>query len=71
LHKAIYNKSHFNKFTTVLLPTGDNKMVKRLFYVAVQFLTMGRWGTKHVAVDVVKHFVWFWQIVCIYWFTVC
>jgi len=42
VHKAIYNKSHINEFTTVLLRTGDDKMVKRLFYTAVRPLMMGR-----------------------------
>ena len=36
VHKAIYYISHIDEFMTVLLHTGDGKMIKRLFYASVQ-----------------------------------
>ena len=35
--------------------TGDDN-VKQLFYATVHCLMMGRWGPKHVTVDVLKHY---------------
>ena len=56
MQKYIYSKSHINEFKTVLLRTAEDKTVKRLFYAAVRSLMLGRWGTKHVAVDMLKTF---------------
>jgi hypothetical protein len=41
--------------TTVLLHTGEDTKVKRLFYVIVYSLMVGQLGPKHVGVDVLKH----------------
>ena len=56
MHKSIYYESYTDKIMTVLLHIGDDKMVKKLFYVTVLSLMMGQWGQKHVGVDILKHY---------------
>jgi len=51
VHKSIFCKSHIDKFTAVLLRTGDDEKVKQLFYATVH-LMMDQGGPKHVEVDV-------------------
>ena len=55
-YTAVYCKPHFDEITTVLLHPGDDKKIIRLFYATAHCLTMDRWGPKHVAVDVLKHY---------------
>jgi len=40
VQKSIYYKSHIYEFATVLLHTGDDEKVKRLFYATVHSLVM-------------------------------
>lgn len=42
VHKSIYYKPHIHVLTTVLLLTGEDKKVKRLFCVTVKSLIMGQ-----------------------------
>jgi hypothetical protein len=48
-------KSYIDELPQVL-NTGDDKSFKQLFYVKLHGLMMGQWGSKHVAVDVLKHY---------------
>ena len=48
----IYYKLHTDEITTVLLHTGDDEGVRRMFYAIVRSMIMGYWGRKHVAIDV-------------------
>ena len=53
-HKSIYYKSHTDEFTTVLVYTGDDTNIKRLFYATMHSLMMGQWGPQHVGGDVLN-----------------
>jgi len=55
IHKSIYYKSHNDKFTIVLLHSGDEKKTEQLFYANAHSPMTGQSGTKH-ADDVWKHY---------------
>jgi len=56
VHKSIYYKSDIYEFATVVLHTGDDKRVKRLFYATAHSLMIDQWFPKHIAVDVWQHY---------------
>jgi hypothetical protein len=55
MHISIYCKSHTDELTTVLLHTGEETKVKRLFYIIVYSLMVGQLRPKHVGVEVLKY----------------
>ena len=56
VHISIYSTSNIDELTTVLLHSGDDMKVRRMFYASVPSLMIGQWGSKHVAVNVFKHY---------------
>jgi hypothetical protein len=62
VHVQLSTSDHYNahtdQLTTVLLRTGDEtkKKLYPLCYPTVHLLMMDRWGKKHVAVCMLKHY---------------